>query len=100
MRSTYTYAVMDISPSAYQEIRAKLEAAGYGHALHRSADGAEVLDMHGIALGMSRERDTSPRVLLTEGKRCAWCGHGVHHHSALRGCRHATNGLVCGCREL
>ena len=45
MRSTYTYVLLDVSPEAYREIRAKLEAAGYDHAI----DGQH-LDMHGIAL--------------------------------------------------
>jgi hypothetical protein len=46
---SYTYVILDVSPAAYAEIRAKLEAAGYGHAFHREDDG-EVIDMHGIAL--------------------------------------------------
>jgi len=44
-----TYVVLEVSPAAYAEIRDKLLAAGYGHALHHE-DGAEVVDMHGIAL--------------------------------------------------
>ena len=46
---TYTYAVLEISASAYAEIRAKLDAAGYGHAFYDDGDG-EVIDMHGIAV--------------------------------------------------
>jgi hypothetical protein len=49
MRSTYTYALLDVSAAAYREIREKLEAAGYQHALHED-DGVIVLDMHGVAL--------------------------------------------------
>lgn len=44
-RSTHTYAILEVSPAAYDEIRAKLEAAGYEHAFH---DG--LVDMHGLAL--------------------------------------------------
>ncbi len=49
---THTYAVLDVSPAAYQEIRGKLDAAGYSHAFHDSEgdNGSEVIDMHGIAL--------------------------------------------------
>lgn len=43
---TYTYALLEVSPEAYDEIRKKLEAAGYQHAF--GADGE--IDMHGIAL--------------------------------------------------
>lgn len=46
MRSTHTYAVLEISNAAYDEIRAKLEAAGYQHAF---MDDGEI-DMHGIAV--------------------------------------------------
>ena len=58
---TYTYAILEISPAAYREIREKLEAAGYQHAFE--PDGA--IDMHGIALaekaigGNSEARDQS-----------------------------------------
>lgn len=49
---TYTYAVLEISQLAYDEIAAKLEAAGYQHAFHRDPtdNGAPVIDMHGIAV--------------------------------------------------
>jgi len=47
---TYTYAIMGVSESTYNEIKAKLEAGGYQHALHEDSKGVIVLDMHGIAL--------------------------------------------------
>ncbi len=48
---TYTYALMDVSESTYNEIKKKLEDAGYQHAFHDDHDGdGMVLDMHGIAL--------------------------------------------------
>lgn len=53
---TYTYAVLDISEAAYREIRQKLEDAGYGQAFHRSDDGPEVIDMHGIAVRSEEQR--------------------------------------------
>lgn len=49
----YTYAILDVSPACYREIRAKLEEAGYGHAFHEN-DSDEVIDMHGIALRASK----------------------------------------------
>ncbi len=49
MSTTHTYAVLDISPSAFREISSKLDAAGYQHAFHEE-DGRTVIDMHGIAV--------------------------------------------------
>jgi hypothetical protein len=45
----YTFAILTISQSAYQEIHRKLEDAGYQHAFTES-DGREVIDMYGIAV--------------------------------------------------
>jgi hypothetical protein len=51
---THTYAILDVSKAAYDEIKQKLEAAGYQHALHDDRDGdGVVIDMHGIALKSS-----------------------------------------------
>lgn len=48
---TYTYAILQVSKAAYDEIKAKLQAAGYDQAVHEDPDGREaVIDMHGIAL--------------------------------------------------
>lgn len=41
---THTYVILEISQLAYDEIRAKLKAAGYDHAFH--AD--NIVDMHGV----------------------------------------------------
>ncbi len=49
LRSTHTYAELEVSPGAYTEIRGLLEAAGYQHAF--SDDGT--IDMHGIGLTTS-----------------------------------------------
>jgi hypothetical protein len=42
---TYTYAILEVSPQAYRQIREKLEAAGHQHAFH-----GDLIDMHGIAI--------------------------------------------------
>lgn len=47
--ATRTYAILDVSPATYDEIRAKLAEAGYDWSIHQD-DGREVVDMHGIAL--------------------------------------------------
>ncbi len=46
MSGTHTYALLEISIEAYEEIEQKLRQAGYDHAF--SEDGH--IDMHGIAL--------------------------------------------------
>jgi hypothetical protein len=46
---TYTYAILEVSERAYQEIRKALEKADYRHCFHEE-DGRVVIDMHGIAL--------------------------------------------------
>ena len=51
--STYTYATMEISKAAWDEIAEKLKEAGYTQAFH---DFGRVLDMHGIALVQEREK--------------------------------------------
>lgn len=45
MRTTHTYATLEVSAATYDEIAAKLKEAGYDHAFD---DGA--IDMHGIGL--------------------------------------------------
>jgi hypothetical protein len=48
---TYTYAILEVSGPAYDEIRKKLEEAGYNHAFDEDGN----IDMRGIAL--SKEPD-------------------------------------------
>lgn len=45
MTHTHTYAILEISRVAYEEIREKLEKAGYSDQFHD-----DVIDMHGIAV--------------------------------------------------
>ena len=51
---SYTYAILDLTPETYRELREKLEAAGYTHAFHEH-DGREVIDLHGIAAREEQE---------------------------------------------
>lgn len=46
---TRTYVLLDVSRATYEEVRAKLELAGYGHVFIDDAGGQRI-DMHGIAL--------------------------------------------------
>jgi hypothetical protein len=56
---THTYALLQISATAYEEIAQRLRAAGYAHAFGDEGE----LDMHGIAL--VRGEPVAPRV-------CRW----------------------------
>jgi microcystin degradation protein MlrC len=51
---TYTFATMAVSGAAFDEIKAKLIEAGYGHAIR---DDGVTLDMHGIALVVEEAGD-------------------------------------------
>lgn len=48
---TYTYATLEISRAAYDEIYEKLKAAGYDSAIEDEG----LIDMHGIALTWDAE---------------------------------------------
>ncbi|MDP3717116.1 MAG: hypothetical protein Q8T13_05020 [Acidobacteriota bacterium] len=61
MRSTHTYAVLDVPRSVYGAVRALLGAAGYDHAFQQDREG-EVIDMHGIAL---RSQGGQPGAAIT-----------------------------------
>ncbi len=66
---THTYAIAEVSRSAYDEIRAILIDAGYQQAIHRDGN-SEVLDMHGIALRAKVDVAPAPSVTPT----CKECG--------------------------
>lgn len=57
MRQTHTVALLELSEAAYQEIRGKLEAAGYQHAFGET-DGIPFVDMSGI--GVTASKDPAP----------------------------------------
>jgi hypothetical protein len=50
-RQTHTFVELELSPAAYDEIRLKLERAGYQHAFidHNT------IDMHGLAVTRGEE---------------------------------------------
>lgn len=55
-----SFATLMISPEAYGEIKTTLLAADYGHAIGES-NGIEVIDMHGIALQLRKNKRRSPK---------------------------------------
>jgi hypothetical protein len=64
---TYTYAILEVSQAAYEEIRKLLTAAGYDHAFHHTHDDGQVfdvIDMHGIGLKAGVQADGDRRASL------------------------------------
>ena len=55
---TRTYAILKVSPAAYEEISKALRAAGYDHAFHDDDEHGPIVDMHGIALASAGARKT------------------------------------------
>jgi hypothetical protein len=55
LTQTHTVVLLELSSAAYQEIRAKLEAAGYHHAFHEEG----WIDMTGIGVALEKP-DTEP----------------------------------------
>lgn len=47
---SHTYAILQLSAAAFQEIETKLHEAGYEHAFDTAAEGGLTIDMHGIAV--------------------------------------------------
>jgi hypothetical protein len=64
MRSTHTFAVLEISQAAWEEIARKLRATDYGHAFVED----KTIDMHGIALRAEAADARKPVI-------CAKCEH-------------------------
>ncbi|HEY1129160.1 MAG TPA: hypothetical protein VGF12_07135 [Roseateles sp.] len=56
MRSTYTYATLEVSRSTYQEIAKLLRDAGYDHAFDAETG---AIDMHGIGLLKAEAEDAA-----------------------------------------
>ncbi len=56
---TYTYALLEVSKATFDEIAAKLAAAGSTHSFDEHG-GKNVLDMHGLALVVEDEPTSTP----------------------------------------
>jgi hypothetical protein len=53
--ATHTFAVLDVSKAAYEEIKKKLEAAGYQHTFIQDGERI-VIDLNGIALAEEKSK--------------------------------------------
>lgn len=84
LHGTHTFAELELTPIAYDEIRAKLTEAQYQHAFIDRA----TIDMHGI--GVTRGEENTPIDIITACPKC----HVVHidepqKHDAINGqCPH------------
>lgn len=56
LNCTHTYATLEISEKAYDEITKLLMNAGYQHVFHPSDQGTVIIDMHGIGLVTKRAK--------------------------------------------
>lgn len=54
IKQTHTFALLELSESAFDEIKEKLKEAGYEHAFMEE-DGKLTIDMHGIGVTMGKE---------------------------------------------
>lgn len=50
LKQTHTHVLLELSPLAFDEIAAKLKAAGYDHAFSEEEPGKLKIDMQGIAV--------------------------------------------------
>jgi hypothetical protein len=57
LRQSHTFAILELSEAAYNEIRLKLHRAGYEHAFIQQ-DSRPVIDMHGIAVALENKEDS------------------------------------------
>lgn len=62
MSYTHTYAILEVSEAAYEEIKTRLEIAGYQDQFHEQRDHGLVIDLHGIAIAKQKEKtDDRPK---------------------------------------
>lgn len=57
--STHTYAILYVSKATFEEIRKKLELAGYNEQFHIGPHGGIEIDMHGITLSRKEPGPTA-----------------------------------------
>lgn len=64
---TYTYALLEVSPAAYDEIKRLLDAAGHKDQFHDTHNGV-VIDMYGLALQRGKESESTEEASSGEAK--------------------------------
>jgi hypothetical protein len=94
---SHTYAVLEVSPKVYQEVRALLEAAGYSHAFISGRN--EVIDMHGIALAASAS-EPAPKPEPSDTLERSWERFSEEEKHAQVEVGPARRGLLCWRSEL
>ena len=105
---------MELSPLAYEEIKAKLISAGYEDSLHHQDDYGLVLDMHGIAVAkkpdkidIKCEHEESPTSGAINCMKCGaiWAGEdgwitSNQIHKVCQYCQKAPIPEDCNCCAL
>ncbi|MGE4243659.1 hypothetical protein [Ramlibacter sp.] len=79
LRQTRTYVELGLSQPAYDEIAAKLRAAGYDHAF--GADGS--IDLHGLAAVLDLEAEPRVQVTITPSTQRLSPGIAVDHGAGV-----------------
>lgn len=91
--STHTYAVLQVSVAAYDEIRRLLEDVSYQHAFHRDGE-RTVIDMHGIAIAKDEaEVPAEGRIYRADDGREGWVCETQAGKLYCRNRAHAENEL-------
>lgn len=72
---THTYAILEILPESFQEIKGRLKTASYEHTFSEDSEHGLIIDMHGIALAELKKKDTDQTSLAD----CiAWIKNSPH----------------------
>lgn len=86
LRSTHTFAELEVSEESYEEIARLLREAGYWHVFMDSG----AIDMQGIGLTKGKSK-------RCETLMCV-CGHSIDVHGLIKGCtERAGSGAKCVC---
>lgn len=60
---THTYAILEVEPAAFEDIKRRLLAVDYGFTIDTD-NGREIIDMHGIALAADAPDARGPLINL------------------------------------
>jgi hypothetical protein len=102
IKQTHTFAILELSRSAYQEIKSKLIEAGYEHAIMQEG-GQELIDMHSIAVTevvVSHEGDHALHQALAEYLHASDVSKTVEYLDAIERQYKTLEARLAECRQL
>lgn len=87
-RATHTFAILALSEEAFNEIRGKMETAGYADQFHKISGHGLVIDMAGIAVAADPGRCDRCEATLVVCAHCGvkWCLDHQHNPLVCPGC--------------